>query len=266
MAATWLTPLWKKVTPDYLISQRIWFFAASSIIHTGVVYYSEQAIYYRFLFATQHTRVCCCSGMWFLCGSYPHITPASAGAAVAAAALHSQWINLMIEWHKATFCGLSAPPPASTNNLLEPSLFRCEFNAPVWERFTILIKVTRAIIAGLFYLIRRNVLHMWNWKVVIISYHHQQWNILTHIDEIEDKEEAKVVIVLIFAPKGLLLFFLVLLSRKNRTRMALWFEWKRFTRFCEKCIVVTGFLLQMVFGFNGCAKMFIVLRLFDYNS
>lgn len=32
-------------------------------------------------------------GMWFLCGLHPH-NPA---AAAVAAALHSQWINLMIE-------------------------------------------------------------------------------------------------------------------------------------------------------------------------
>lgn len=85
--------------------------------------------------------------MWFLCGTHPH----SPGSGASAAALHSQWINLMIEWHKATFCGLSAPP--TPNNLLMLSVFRCEFNAPVWERFTILIKVTRAIIADWTYLI-----------------------------------------------------------------------------------------------------------------
>lgn len=170
---------------------------------------------------------CCCSGMWFLCGSYPHITPASAAAAVAAAALHSQWINLMIEWHKATFCGLSAPPPASTNNLLKPSLFRCEFNAPVWERFTILIKVTtRAIIAGLFYLIRRNVLHMWNWKVVIISsYHHQQWNLFSRTsDAIEERGSESGYCFNFRAERftAMVYDFFLVLSRKNRTIMALY--------------------------------------------
>lgn len=137
------------MTTDYLISQRIWFFCGI-IHHIYCCKVDEQAIYYRFLFATQNNTLDTCAysmecGFFMEAIHIHNITPVVRCA--TAAALHSQWINLMIEWHKATFCGLSAPPPpTSTNNLLKPSLFRCEFNAPVWER---LIKViTRAIIAG----------------------------------------------------------------------------------------------------------------------
>lgn len=116
----------KKVTPDYLISQRIWFFATPSIISIQ----RTAHLLYRFLFAKQHTRL---YGMWFLCGTHPHIYLNF--SVLLLLLLPRYTLNGLIWW-------LNDTKRRFVDFLLLLLLTTCwcsrflgaRFNAPVWER------------------------------------------------------------------------------------------------------------------------------------